>query len=88
MPYLIAAGDCRCRLHLLGDHALLLIAGVQGACGGHCLLLQLLRLGVLAQILVRGGCAGGDCGCGDIGATQVGGCCISLLHCSGGCGCG
>lgn len=79
MPYLIAAGNCRCRLHLLRDNALLLIVRVQGAGGGHGLLLELFRLGVLAQILVRGGGACGDCGRCDVGATQVDGCGISLV---------
>lgn len=76
--YLIPAGHGRRRLHLLGDDALLLLGGVVGAGGGHCLLLQLLGLGILAQILVRGGGAGGDCGGRDVGATEVGGCSISL----------
>lgn len=76
--YLVATGHCRRRLHLLGDDALLLLGGIMGAGGGHRLLLQLLGLGILAQILVRGGGAGGDSGGRDIGATQVGGCCISL----------
>jgi len=81
--YLIPTGDRRRRLHLLGNDALLLLVGIVGAGGGHRLLLQLLRLGVLAQILVRGGGAGGDCGGRDIGATQVGGCSISLGGLSG-----
>jgi len=76
--YLVPTGHRRRRLHLLGDDALLLLVGIVGAGGGHRLLLQLLRLGVLAQILVRGGGAGGDSGGRDIGATQVGGCSISL----------
>jgi len=67
--YLIATGDCRRRFHLLGDNTLLLIVGVQGACGGHRLLLELLRLSILAQILVRRGCACGNCGCCDIRST-------------------
>lgn len=86
--YLIAAGDCRRRLHLLGDNTLLLVIRIQGAGGGHCLLLELFRLGILAQILVRGGCACGDRSRCDIGATQVGGCGISLVRFVGSVGCG
>lgn len=58
--YLIPAGHCGGGLHLLRDHALLLSIRVVGRRCGHRLFLQLLGLGVLAQILMRGRRSGRD----------------------------
>lgn len=67
--YLITASHGGRCLHLLRHNALLLLGGIVSTCGGHRLLLQLLRFGLITQILVCGGRSCGDRRGGDIRAT-------------------
>lgn len=54
LSYLFAAGYRGGGFHLLRDDALLLPVEVVRRCGRECFLFELLRFGVLAEVLVRG----------------------------------